>query len=405
MNNILLISPIYPLPTKENKGTPVCHYFTREWVKMGYNVRAVHIQAVYPHFFYWLAKLNAKRIAAKTGAVIYTRRLNHIENYVMDNVPVMRVPVFKTIPHGKFSARSVQKAVKSIVNDCQDNGFTPDVIIGHFPNPQIEMVSSLKSIWPQTKSAIVLHIEPDIDIIKNVYGKKFASLMINIDMWGFRNNAVMRKFENIVGKADKPFMCYSGIPAQYITEKNTHDFSRPLHNFVYVGLMIERKYPEKVLEALEIAYISKDFHLTYIGDGQQMNVIQQEVERKRLFSQVSLLGRIPRDQIIEEYDKADCMVMISRGEAYGLVYLEAMARGCITIASRNEGFDGVIVDGENGFLCEAGNAQELAAIIQGINDMTAQERQRISDNAIETAKRLTDENAAKMYIDEIKARI
>ena len=42
--------------------------------------------------------------------------------------------------------------------------------------------------------------------------------------------------------------------------------------------------------------------------------------------------------------------MISQGEAFGLVYLEAMARGCITIASRGEGFDGIIKDGINGFL-------------------------------------------------------
>ena len=32
-------------------------------------------------------------------------------------------------------------------------------------------------------------------------------------------------------------------------------------------------------------------------------------------------------------------VMISRDETFGLVYLEAMAAGCITIASKDEGFD------------------------------------------------------------------
>ena len=95
------------------------------------------------------------------------------------------------------------------------------------------------------------------------------------------------------------------------------------------------------------------------------------------------------------------MVMISRWEAYGLVYLEAMARGCITIASRNEGFDGVIRDGENGFLCKAGDANELASIIQRINALTPAERQHISDNAIATAQSLTDVKAAKRYIEDL----
>lgn len=403
MMNILLLSLIYPLPSKNNKGTPVCHYFTREWVKMRYNVRVVHVQAIYPHPFYWIAKLNAKRITAKTGAVVYTKRLGHVEKYMMDNVPVIRIPVFKPIPHGKFFSLSIKKAVKTIVKDCQTNGFIPDVIIGHFPNPQIEILYSLKKIFPGVKNCIVMH--GDIKIMKKVYGNRLPSLMENIDMWGFRNLQILREFEETVGKVNNPFMCYSGIPNQYITQQNTHNFTKPLSRFVYVGLMIDRKYPEKILEALEIAYPNNNYHLTYIGEGQQLNTIKNKVESNHIQKQVTLLGRIPREKIVGEYDKADCMVMISKGEAYGLVYLEAMARGCITIASRNEGFDGVIIDGENGFLCEAGNARELATVINRINKLTPQQRQRISENAIDTARRLTDENAAKLYIEDIITRM
>ncbi len=400
--NILLLSIIYPLPTKENKGTSVCHYFTKEWVKMGYNVRAVHVQAVYPRPFYWIAKLNAKRIAAKTGAIVYTKRLNHKENYLMDNVPVMRVPVFKPIPHGKFSAKSIRKAVQSIVEDSKTNGFVPDVIVGHFPNPQIEMLGLLKNEYPDVKTCIVMH--GDIGIMIKVYRERLPELMKDIDMWGFRSKPVLEEFEAAVGMVVNPFICYSGIPESYITGINRHDFTKPLRNFVYVGLMIDRKYPEKVLDALYDVYKNKEFHLTYIGEGQQLDLIREKMGNYGLQDQVSILGRIPRDTIVEEYDKADCMVMISRGEAYGLVYLEAMARGCITIASRREGFDGVIVDGENGFLCNAGDAEELSEVIKRINAMPVAERQRISENAIATAKRLTDQKVAKMYIDDIIAR-
>ena len=224
-------------------------------------------------------------------------------------------------------------------------------------------------------------------------------------MWGFRSNAIRREFEKATGKVDNPFMCFSGIPEEYITKKNTHVFAEPLRRFVYVGTMINRKYPEKVIDALLEAYPQCDFDLTYVGDGQQLGVIRKKIEEEKLDQTVHVLGRIPRNLIVEEYDKADCMVMISRGEAYGLVYLEAMARGCITIASRREGFDGVIIHGENGFLCEAGNADELANLITYINTLPAAELQRISENAINTAKRLTDENAAKMYIDDVIARM
>ncbi len=42
--------------------------------------------------------------------------------------------------------------------------------------------------------------------------------------------------------------------------------------------------------------------------------------------------------------------MISKNETCGLVYIEAMAVGCIMIASKNEGFDGIINDVETLFV-------------------------------------------------------
>lgn len=395
--NILLLSIIYPLPT-DNKGTSVCHYFTREWLKMGYNVRVVHYQAVYPRPFYWVARLNREKVTAKTGAVVYTER-DRGGRYEMDGVPVNRIPLFKPIPHGKFSRRAINKSISKIVHWLQSDNFYPDVIVGHFPNPQIEVVGRLQEIWPKAKSAVVMH--GDIGLAKKVYGEKLVELCKKIDVWGFRNEVVRKSFEQRVMPVQHSFICYSGIPGDFVAEENQHSFDHPLKRFVYVGEMIERKYPIQVIDALQKAYPEGNFELTYVGDGDLLNEIRNRVERDRLTGKVRVLGKIPRDNIKAEYDNADCMVMISKNEAYGLVYLEAMARGCITIASRNEGFDGVIKDGENGFLCKAGDANELAAIIHRINALTQAERQQISDNAIATARSLTDSKAAKLYADNL----
>lgn len=365
-------------------------------------MRVIHFQAVFPAPFYWLAKMNRKLIAAKTGAVVYTER-DKGAVYESEGVEINRIPLFKPIPHGGYSKKAIREAVKKITEWNTAGDFEPGYIVGHFPNPQIEVVGLLKEIYPNAGTAIVMH--GDTGIMQKVYGKRMDELMPKIDAWGFRSTSVVREFEVLFGRVENPFICYSGIPPKYITEKNVHRFEKALRNFVYVGEMIERKYPEKVLTACCMAYPEKNFSLTYVGDGQQLSAIKSEVERNGLQEQVRILGRIPRDQIVAEYDNADCMVMISRGEAYGLVYLEAMARGCITIASRDEGFDGVIVDSENGFLCKAGDAEELATIIYRINAMSAEERQAISDKAIETAKRLTDEKAARLYIEDVKERI
>ena len=116
---------------------------------------------------------------------------------------------------------------------------------------------------------------------------------------------------------------------------------------------------------------------------------------------VSFLGKIEREKIINWYDKSDCFVMISDHEVFGLVYLEAMSRGCITIAGNNGGMEGSIKSGENGFLCTPGNAEELASIINMINKMSAAEKKKISDNAKQTARDFSDWNAAELYLKNI----
>ena len=399
--NILLISTIYPMPGPVNHGTKVCHFFAQEWMKMGHNVKVVHYQAVYPRPFYWAAKLMRNFLAAKTGAVIYTERDSKVLQYEMDGVPITRIPLYKPIPHGQFSAKAVKKSIEEIIRQNKEADFIPNVIVGHFVNPQYEVLSALKDYYSGVKTALVYHLPAEIQMAKDVYGERYEEMLQNVDILGFRNEPLLRDFKKVHGKDKPSFICYSGIPKHYITESNTHSFEGKLKEFVYVGEMIERKFPAQILDALQIAYPDGDFHINYVGAGQQISVIKEKMRKFGLTRQVSVLGRIPRDEIKAQYDAAQCMIMISKGEAYGLVYLEAMARGCITIASRDEGMDGVIKDGVNGFLCKAGDYEELASVIKRINALSCEERIQISQNAIDTAKWLTDANAAKMYIDNV----
>lgn len=78
-----------------------------------------------------------------------------------------------------------------------------------------------------------------------------------------------------------------------------------------------------------------------------------------------------------------------------------MSMGCITIASRNEGMEGIIEDGINGFLCKAGDEIELGKIIDKINELSQDEIARISQNARMTARKLTDSKVAEYYVNSI----
>ena len=167
--------------------------------------------------------------------------------------------------------------------------------------------------------------------------------------------------------------------------------------------MIERKYPKELLQAAASVYKSDGFRLTYIGTGADEQSLVKEAARLGVSDNVHLLGRIPRDEVVRQMDAHTIFAMISRNEAFGLVYLEAMARGCITIASRDEGFDGIIQDGMNGFLCKAGDTEELKCILEKIKKLPQKDIQQISDNAVKTAHVLTDEKVAMDYLGQLKA--
>ena len=70
-------------------------------------------------------------------------------------------------------------------------------------------------------------------------------------------------------------------------------------------------------------------------------------------------------------------------------------------ASKNEGFDGIIKDGENGFLCEAGNYEELTKILRNIQFLSIDDKIKISQDAIKTANELTNKNVSKKYLKDI----
>jgi glycosyltransferase involved in cell wall biosynthesis len=342
-----------------------------------------------------------KKLAAKTGAIIYTKREKHTSYFEMDGVQVMRIPLYKIVPHGKFARNRLEFSQREIAEYLNSIGFTPDIITGHFLNPQLEMLDMLKRRFSRVRTCLVFHLPAEFNIADKLYGKDFLQMIGDVDYVGFRNAALEREFKRRYQQSKKTFICYSGIPESFITEQNTHTFNGDIKSFIYVGGLIERKYPAQVVDALHEAFPEKDFMIEYVGAGQQSSVIAEKAKQYGIEDNVKLLGKIDRSAILERYDKSDCMVMISKGEAYGLVYLEAMARGCITIASKDEGMDGVIVNGENGFLCTAGDSKELAGIIRHINTLSNAEKQQISEKAIKTASELTDYKAAKKYLDDL----
>lgn len=398
MGKILLITNIYPLPSTLNEGTPVCHYFARDWTKLGYEVAVIHVQAVYPTFLYWVAKLFKKWIAAKTGTVVYDKREYKVTKYEWDGVTVYRIPSFKWWPHAKFTRRAIRELKAYVDDEFVARGFKPDYICGHFPNPMLELLTYYGRKY-NAKTCYVSH--GDVDIIRNVYHDNYKQLLSEIDVFGFRSEPIKVNFERVFGKRVRSFICYSGVPESYVSG-TPKVFDGKIRHFCFLGSLYELKRVQDTLEALHEVFPDNNFMFDIIGDGQERDALEHLAKQLGISDCVRFYGKLPRDKAQEIVSQADCFIMVSRREAFGLVYLEAMGKGLICIGTKGQGIDGVIRDGENGFLCESCNPGKLAETIRRVISLSNEEKVRVSKAAQVTTAEMTDCKMAQYYIDSVK---
>lgn len=401
MHNILFLTTMYPDPLRP--GTEVCHYYTREWVKLGYNVIVVNMRSMFPRIFTDAARLFPKLAHRYIGNHVEMDRNMNVIDHQADNVQAFSMPIFKYIPHGKYPKRSILITVKKIEEICKQKGFEPDAIIGHFFNPTTEVIYELKKLHPNAKTCIVFHEGPSG--MQKHYAKNAREILDSYDIIGFRHKTMGEWYEKAFGKLKKTFVCYSGTKPTYLETPLTRErvlSDEPLEKFLYVGQFTYNKCVGETIKALHQAYPNGNFHLTCVGSGgTALDDIKHYIEQEHLQENITFAGQIDRDDIIKYYDANECFLMISKSEAFGLVYLEAMARGCICVGTKGQGIDGVIVDGVNGFLCKGGDSDELTSIIKKINALPAEEKRRLSENARRTAEELSDFNVAKNYIETV----
>ena len=67
-------------------------------------------------------------------------------------------------------------------------------------------------------------------------------------------------------------------------------------------------------------------------------------------------------------------------------------------------YDGIIEDGENGFICDPGNEDELISIYRRIKGLTVQERNEIGQRAIDLAIHYSEREVAERYLQDVLSR-
>ena len=136
---------------------------------------------------------------------------------------------------------------------------------------------------------------------------------------------------------------------------------------ISVGTLKARKCMDKTLEAFaRLADEYGDATLTIVGIGEMEQALRARIAELHLEGRVTLTGGLPHEEVLRRMAQSDLFVLPSWGEGYGIVYIEAMAAGCIAVGAENEGIADTITDGENGFLVPAGDTDAVERVMRAV---------------------------------------
>lgn len=350
---ILFISDLYPVKESEVATPRTLYDFVRCWQILGHEVNVIK-----PNFL--LNSFVRKKPFYKTGVYNDVYNINYFTPFCGD----------------------IKKKLKGI----SLSNF--DIVIAHMPSG---ILFADKLGIPFVAGVHVSDIEV---LTKPLYSIYFRNSLLralrNAKAIACRSFVLKEKLLELYPEfADKMFVAPSGIKQAYIISPDFKDIKSQDLKIITCANFKKRKNIDKLILALKGM---EGITLTVVGDG------KGRAELEKLDKNVKFIGRLRREKVLDEMRKNDIFILPSENETFGMVYLEAMASGCITVCTKNDGVDGIIQDSVNGFLTEP-SVEGIQDTVQRIK--TCENLGQIREKSLQTVAKYTDIECARQYLSSI----
>src|SRR5207245_9052865 len=113
-----------------------------------------------------------------------------------------------------------------------------------------------------------------------------------------------------------------------------------------------------------------DIRYVLVGEGEDRARIEALVRELDLCGVVVLAGGVSPRELVDYYNLCDVFAMPSKGEGFGIVYLEALACGKPVIAGNKDGSVDAVLNGELGVLVDPESVDEIAKALAGVISKT-----------------------------------
>lgn len=135
---------------------------------------------------------------------------------------------------------------------------------------------------------------------------------------------------------------------------------RERNRILFVGRLTGEKQVDVVLRAVAALDPALDVHFDIAGGGDQRKALEALTAQLGIEDRVTFHGRVTDAQLRELYSRSSVFAIASIAELQSIVTMEAMASALPVVGADAVALPHLVHDGENGYLFEPGNVDDLA---------------------------------------------
>ncbi len=187
---------------------------------------------------------------------------------------------------------------------------------------------------------------------------------------------------------------YNGVPLDRCIVKNDWALHNPIRIANVAGYRPVKNHTELILATKLLVERGYNLELTLYGDGEERTKIESLVSQNNLEDIVTLYGFC--EDVTSQLHDSDIFVLPSLYEGISLAIIEAMGTGLPVIASAVGGNPDIVIEFENGLLCEPiaqSIAEKLEALIKD-----SELRAALGNRAVSSVARFSAENMLEGYL-------
>lgn len=246
-------------------------------------------------------------------------------------------PRYATTYAPRFWCKVMNYQINKLYSLLESEEWIPDVIYAHFSFPAGRIATA---IGKRTNIPVVVAEHwsgllsgkangPVLSIIKDTVSQASSIICVS---------PVLRdSVEQLTSEKSKIRIIPNMLAPEFVYVPR-----RKKDRFVFfsLGTLNEKKQFDLLIQAFAKAFSAdEDVILRIGGSGPEMNKLKKLIDKLQRAHQISLLGRLNRDETFEEYALCDSFVLLSPKETFGIVFREALAIGRPVISLDNGGIN------------------------------------------------------------------